>query len=235
MKFVIDSQILKKFPGLNLGLVVARDIKNSPNSGALSDMRAAEEAVRKTLELQTLADDPRIDAWRNAYSSFGSKPKTYKNSVEALLRRVLKGDELPDINTIVNIYNTASIRHVLPAGGDDLAGIEGDITLTFAKGGEQFTPLGRTDPESADEGEVIYRDDKKVLCRRWNWRECDQTKMTPETKNVSIVVEGLPPATKEGVQSVASELAETIKKYCGGEGETHILNSETPTIDLVFE
>ncbi|MBC8495606.1 hypothetical protein H8D36_05615 [archaeon] len=233
MQFVIDNSILAKFPEVKIGVLVAKNIDNSGSDAKLtSELRSVEEDVRSKLDVQTLVDNSKISDWRKAYSAFGSKPKTYKNSVEALIRRVLKGDELPDINKIVNIYNLISLKHILPAGGDDIDKVDGDVTLTIAKGGENFTLLGSLQEEVADEGEVIYQDNKEVLCRRWNWRECDKTKMTVETKNVCIVLEALESTTKEELSVALEELKEKVETFCKGETETFFLDKEKNKINF---
>ena len=66
--------------------------------------------------------------------------------------------------------------------------------------GAQHPELNSEETKNPKEGEVVYIDDKEVLCRRWNWRECDKSKMTEETTNVALVVEGLPPTSKEEVE-----------------------------------
>ncbi len=197
MKFKIDEKIFEKFPGLNLSLLVAKGIDNKGvNEEVMQLIREREQEIRKKYNTETLSQSPKIAEWRKAYSSFGAKPKKYKCSVESLYRMILGGVELRHINKIVDLYNYLSIKHLIPAGGDDVDKVEGDITLKFADGTEKFVPLNGTEVENPKEGEVIYQDDKDVLCRRWNWRECDKTKMMGETKNVSLVVEGLSPFTK---------------------------------------
>ena len=233
MKFVIDTSVVEKFPEVKIGLLVVRGLDNSgEHKEVLAHVRTIEQGVRGTLDVQTLADHPKIQDWRAAYSAFGAKPKTYKNSVEALLRRVLKGDTLPDINTVVNVYNSMSIKHILPAGGDDMDNIEGDLRLTIAAGGEPFTMLGSQEQEQVESGEVIYRDDTGVLCRRWNWRECDKTKMTAETKNVCLVLEGLQSTTQEELSLALEELKGLITTYCGGNAKTFILDKNTNEVKL---
>ena len=75
-------------------------------------------------------------------------------------------------------------------------------------------------------GEIVYTDSKDVLCRRWNWRECDKTKLTEKSRNVALVLEGIAPATTEDVKAAADELAELIVKYCGGRVEVFVLNQD---------
>ena len=90
---------------------------------------------------------------------------------------ILSGIELKSINNIVDIYNYVSIKHMTPMGGDDLDKVDGNITLKFAEGTEEFKELNSDEIKNPKQGEVVYCDDKEVLCRRWNWRECDKSKM----------------------------------------------------------
>ena len=130
-----------------------------------------------------------------------------------------------------------SIKHMIPMGGDDLDNIEGgiengNIILKIAEGNEAFVELNSEETKNPKQGEVVYCDDKEVLCRRWNWRECDKSKMTEQTKNVTLVVEGLPPVTKEEVENIINELAELVSKFCGGEISKFILNQENKEIEF---
>jgi DNA/RNA-binding domain of Phe-tRNA-synthetase-like protein len=233
MKFKVEPDIFERFPGLNIGIVVARQIDNHGESEEImSFILEKEEEIRRQHDKETLSQHPKIQAWRHAYSSFGAKPKKYKSSVESLYRMVLNGINLRHINKVVDIYNYVSVKHMVPIGGDDMAQVEGDIRLKFASGDESFTPLNSEETVTARQGEVVYMDSKDVLCRRWNWRECDKTKMTEETEDVVLVVEGLPPVTKEEVQEIIGELSRLVAEYCGGEKETFILDEENPEIEV---
>ncbi len=225
MKLRIDSQIFKTFPELNLGLIIARQIDNSGSADEITELvRKREKEIRENFNTETLSQEPKIESWRKAYSAFGAKPKKYKSSVESLYRMILKGIDLRPINKIVDIYNYISIKHLVPAGGDDTTKVDGDIVLRFARGDEPFTALNSDETETVKDGEVVYVDDKEVLCRRWNWRECDKTKMTEETRDVVLVVEGLPPVTKQEILGILDDFRQLVIKYCGGEEETVVLD-----------
>ena len=233
MKFKIDTRIFEKFPGLKIGVVTARNIDNHGFSDEIMQLiREKEREIRVNYDTETLSQHSKINSWRGAYSSFGAKPKKYKSSVESLYRMILKGLDLRHINKIVDLFNYISIKYMIPAGGDDMAKVDGDITLKFAVGDEPFTALNSKEKETAKEGEVVYTDSKEVLCRRWNWRECDKTKMTEETKDVILVVEALPPVTKEELDEVEEELNRLITKYCGGEIRTAILDDGKREIEV---
>ncbi len=225
MRFRIEKEIFEKFPDLNIGTLVARGIDNRDRAdeimGWIKDMQ---EEIRNKFDSETLSDVPKIKTWRKAYAAFGAKPKKHKSSVESLYRLILKGIDLRSINKIVDIYNFISIKHMIPLGGDDVSNIEGDIELKFANGDEHFTPLNSELTESVKPGEIVYIDERDVLCRRWNWRECDRTKMTEETSEVLLVAEGLPPVTRNEVTAVVEELDELVKMFCGGEIQTFILD-----------
>jgi DNA/RNA-binding domain of Phe-tRNA-synthetase-like protein len=225
MRFVIHEDIFEMFPDLLLGLLVARGIDNSGGeTEIIQEIQKLQTKIRDEYILGTLSQEPRIQAWRNAYSAFGSKPKKYQSSVESLYRMALKGLELRHINKVVDIYNAISLKHMIPVGGDDLDKVEGDITLRLAAGDEEFVPLNSDVSERVKPGEVIYADSKDVLCRRWNWRECDKTKMGTGTKDVVLVVEGLPPVGRAEMRLVIEELSELVKKFCSGEVRVQILD-----------
>lgn len=233
MNFKINSAIFEKFPSLNIGLVVVKGIENTgENDEIMSMVKNESEKIRAKFNTETLGENPKIEAWREAYRAFGAKPKKHKSSVENLYRMVLEGIELRHINKIVDLYNYISLKFMVPVGGDDIDKIDGDIELTFAKGDEPFTQLNTEEVTSPKEGEMIYRDNKEVLCRRWNYRECDKSKMTKDTKNVALVIEGLAPVTQEEVESISREFAELAEKHCGGETEAYILNKDKRELSL---
>jgi lysyl-tRNA synthetase class 2 len=227
MKFCVDDLIFDKFPELYLGVTIAKGIDNSDSPDKLWDLiRDRQKTIRGTMSSDTLSQYPRIATWRQAYSAFGAKPKKYKSSVESLYRMVLKGIDLRPINAIVDIYNYISLKHMVPLGGDDTSRIEGNIELRFAEEGERFQALNSEEVELTKYGEVIYADEIDVLCRRWNWRECDKTKMSEATKEAMLVVEGLPPVGRGDVETIAEELCRLVQTFCGGESRFEILHRE---------
>ncbi|OIN85142.1 MAG: hypothetical protein COY38_02835 [Candidatus Aenigmarchaeota archaeon CG_4_10_14_0_8_um_filter_37_24] len=227
MKFSVSKGVLEKFPELNIGIVIAKKINNEGESEeVMKFIREKENEIRKNFNSETLSQNQRIEIWREVYSSFGAKPKKYKCSVENLYRMILDGMRLKHINKVVDIYNYISIKYVVPVGGDDIDKVDGDIELKLANGNEIFRELNSEELKNPKLGEVVYVDEKEVLCRRWNWRECDKTKMTEDTKNLALVIEGLPPVTRDEIEKIISELGEMIKKFCGGEITAKILSKD---------
>ncbi len=215
LDFEIAPDLKSKFPSLRIGVLVIGGAENSVEDGGIASLLRAEEAeFRKKYLGKDLSAIKGIKSWREAYSAFGAKPKHYKSSIEALAKRVLKGEQLPSINPLVDLYNCISIKYVLPAGADDLSNVKGGIRLRFAKGGEHFKQIGAAETENAEKGEAIYADSEKVLCRRWNWRECDETKLTPKTKTAAVYLESL--NVDDSLGEAMLELASLIEEHLGG-------------------
>lgn len=235
MKFRIERQIFKDFDRPFIGVVIARSIDNTnSNPEIVSLIRKVEEKLREGLSGMEITEHPHIVPWREAYRKFGAKPRDYRCSAEALSRIVLKGVEIKNINDLVNLYNLISLKYILPVGAEDLDKMEGDLVLGFAKGDENYIPLGEEENDPPQKREVIYRDDLGVICRRWNWREGDRTKITKETKNAIVVVESLAPIDENLAKQATEELVELIQKYCGGRVNSYFLNENQREIQFDF-
>ncbi len=216
MKVRISEEVLELYPDLVLAVVVARSCDNLRVDEELGSLMVREQEISRQIFSETfaIAQHPAIAIWRDAYRKFGVG-SNYRSSVEALLRRSVKGDPLPRINTIVDCYNLVSLKYLLPTGGEDLAKIRGDLELVRARGDETFTPLGQTVEDPPDRGEVIYRDAQGCVCRRFNWREADRTKLTQATKHGLLIVESLPPKTDIDLKEAADALGKLLERFSG--------------------
>ncbi|MFA5836541.1 MAG: phenylalanine--tRNA ligase beta subunit-related protein [Bellilinea sp.] len=235
MKLVITDTIFDDFPELVLGVVILYNIDNSQNKAEITEiLRRAEATLSSKFGNIPVIEHPYIATWREAYRKFGAKPKDYPSSVENLTRRVLNGATIGHINNLVSLYNTISLRHILPVGGEDLDKIVGDVLLTRAGNDESAVfLLGEKESRAPHAGEIIYKDEVGAICRRWNWKEADRTKLTQETQNAFLVIETLPPVTRDTVETAIRELADFVKQYCGGTVSTAFLDKEHREINLI--
>ncbi len=235
MKLVITDTIFDEFPEFVLGVVILHNVDNSQNRAEISEMlRREESALPGKFSSMSVIEHPNIAAWREAYRKFGAKPKDYPSSVENLARRVLNGAMIGHINNLVSLYNTISLRHILPVGGEDLDKISGDVLLTRAGNDEPTVVLlGEKEARAPHAGEIIYKDEAGAICRRWNWKEADRTKLTPETKNAFLVIETLPPVSRDTAKTAIRELADSVKQYCGGSVSTALLDKDNREIKLI--
>ena len=232
--FRLATAVQEKFPSLHVGLLIVRgSLNTTPLPEIAMLLRAEESRIRaKFSDPEQLKIDPAIVAWQDLHRAFGSNPNKFPSSIHALLKRVVKGGELPAISPLVDLYNVISLRHAVPIGGEDLDACRGDIVLTFADGDESFVALGETENDPPSAGEVVYRDERGVLCRRFNWREASRTCLTNVTKNAVLVIEAIAPMMREDLEMVLTELSALVIKHCGGEVRTVILDAKQQACDL---
>lgn len=225
MKLMIDPDVIHLFPETKIGVLICRNLDNlTSNKEVFKKLLQMEDEVRNKYQLEEIIKLPKINDWREAYRIFGMPPSSFRPSVESLLRRILQNKQLPNINNIVNIYNLISIKYLLPIGGPDLSQVAGDIKLTQAHGVERFMMLGSKDFEVVKNGEIIYVDNEEVLCRAWNYRESEKTKITTNTKNVLLLLEGLDNTLESEIQDAMIELRTLLNQYCGGRFQEFILS-----------
>jgi DNA/RNA-binding domain of Phe-tRNA-synthetase-like protein len=232
-RFQLAEDFVALFPDALIGLVMVSGINNKTSgaeSAEILERQVAETAGR--LPDEDLAALPSIAPWRAAYAQFGVKPSKVRSSIENLLRSA-KSSRLRSINPLVDLYNSVSLAYQLPVGGEDLDQIEGDIVLTRAAGSEHFVPLGGTETEPPPPGAVIYRDDAGVICSCWNWREADRTKLTEETNRAVLVIEAIPPVTREELELALTALGNRITAHLGGGHRILILDRENREAELI--
>jgi DNA/RNA-binding domain of Phe-tRNA-synthetase-like protein len=198
-------------------LIAADGLVPGPSDEASDAILAAAEArARKWLAGARPEDLPQVACWREAFRGFGAKPQRTRPSVEALLRRLEPG--LPRIDRITDTYNAVSIACLLPVGGEDLARYRGPARLVRAAGDEDFDTVAAGQPavEHPDPGEVIWRDDLGVTCRRWNWRQCARTRVTGSTTAGLFILDGLAALGTDGLRAAAAELTGSLGRLSPG-------------------
>lgn len=234
MEFRVSSAVFDAHPDLLVGIIAATNIDNTGSYPELEIMlRNEEERVRSSFDAETFKEHPKLAALQEVHRSFGNNPNKFPPSIQALIKRVVKGGSLPIINPVVDAYNIISLRHVICAGAEDTDVCEGVIRLDYADGTEHFVPLGEAEEQPPVEGELLYKDDKGVICRKLNWREADRTKITNETKNAVLVLEAFPPCEKEELEAAVIELQQLLVEKTGCNAPSVILSKENPTCDLV--
>ncbi len=230
----IADEIFVDHPDVLLGVVIAHNIDNSVDNPEIATLlRTEEAALPAKMGAGPVSQHPKIAPWREAYRKFGAKPKKYTSSIENLTKRVLKGHEVGHINNLVALYNVVSLKHVVPVGGENLDAVEGDVILRVAGEEEPAVQmLGESDARPPYPREIIYADNVGAICRRWNWKEADRTKLTHDTKNAFLVIEAIPPFSRAELNAAVDELATLVKTYCGGNVTHAILDADTPCIQL---
>ncbi len=230
-KIIIGRDIFNQFPSFKRGIIIVSEIGNAPGNKRIKKLLNKEIEEKMG---QNLVEHELVKAWDEVHLKFGSNPNQFLPSIKSLLKRITQGGGLPFINSVVALFNYISIKYLLPCGGDDVERIEGNLRLGLAKGNEIFIPLGTQDKENPEPNEVIYFDDKtlNVMCRKWNWRNGDFTKLTEETKKIVINLDGIDPAPSSLIERARDELANLLTEQCQAKATTDLLDKDKPEVEI---
>jgi DNA/RNA-binding domain of Phe-tRNA-synthetase-like protein len=204
-----SQEVSYRFPELAVCIGTITDIHNEKENERIEQLReAVYQEVKTKHNIETLKDNPTVRAFRDFYWKLGVDPTKTRPSGEALLRRLLHGDELPRISAVVDAYNLASTKTILPISGFDVDLLNQPFHVRFAKNGETFTGIGMDKPITLTEQMLVLADQKQVLCI-YPYRDTDLTKITMQTRNAMIIVYGVPGIDEQ----VLKEAAETTLDY----------------------
>lgn len=213
----IEQDVLELRPDYRAMLIVidglTPDTAAGKGTSGVDDLVQKAEAHARELIAETAVTElAHIAAWREAYRAFGAKPQRTRNSLEALTRRAEKG--LPRINAFTDTYNSISVLHQIPFGGEDFSHYQGPARLIRAKGDEPFdtTSDGESVIEYPEPGEVAWCDSVGVTCRRWNWRQGTRTSLMDDTTTALFILDALGPVTDDDLIAASEELTDALSE-----------------------
>ena len=234
-KIICREDFWELFPDCKIGIVVCSGITNvyrGDETQYETMIRESEEKALTYLTESNFSDNRVIKVWRDAYTKFKTK-KGARCSIEALLKRISKENHLGTINPIVDIYNSVSLSHAMPCGGEDIDRMEGNLLLTRADGDEPFYVIGSDENQPPFPGELVYKDDRGAVCRCWTWREAKRTMLTEETKNAMLCCELIDLQRWEDFLDVLECLKRETEEKLGGKAQIKILDIEHREAELL--
>lgn len=194
-----------------------KDVKIDQHNNDLEAYKNQELGKIKTLWIgKNLEEDDVLKGFRNLHEKVGRSNRKYIASPESLISFLLVKNRLPNINTLVDIYNLTSCQSKLAFGAHDVSKIAGGITLKLTTGSENFTPLGKNESETIQAGEYGYVDENNQIICRLEVLQGDSTKITTNTHDVFMLAQGNANVDPEYVKSSLRQACEIILKYCGG-------------------
>lgn len=212
-------EVSRRFPEIYLVAGIIRNSQVERENLKIAELkRAVYEEVRAKYNVEALKDNPVIRAYRDFYWKLGIDPTKIRPSGEALLRRVLRGNELPTINTAADAYNLASMKTMVPISGFDLDRINPPLNVRFAQNGESFFGIGMDKPVVLTQKMLVLADMMRIVCI-YPYRDSEHTKITEKTRNIIIVGYGAPGVERQNVTEAVEMALTYIKTVSGGEIE----------------
>lgn len=214
-RIVISSEVKAKFPDLSLATAMVKGVKVEKTLSPITEFIVKTvKNLRGRFTMDSIRNNSIVRAYRDFYWRLGVDPTKQRPASEALLRRVVKGLNLPSINNVVDACNLASIETLVPIGLYDYDKIEGGLTLRFARNGEVFKPIGGRD-EVLTSNQIVLADNVKIL-HVYPFRDSRDTMITESTRNVLIVSCGAPKVPIELTIEAAVKTSRYIQLFAGG-------------------
>jgi arginyl-tRNA synthetase len=235
MKFKIDKNVFDKFPDLVVAIPIIYGFDNNKSKTESEKiLRDAEDNLRNKFTLESLIADNRARKYMDCFVKFGCDPDIFTPAHIALSKRVIENGQIPSINPMVNLYNAFSITNMTPFGGEDLDKVCGDFKLFFAEGGEKWYPIGSKKSKPAVEGELVWGDELNLSTRSLNWRQCERTKLTSNSKNGYFVMDGFRGVNDDLIKKAANEFLKQATEMFGGESEILWLDAKNMEVEISF-
>lgn len=192
LRVLIEPAIRASYPALQVRVLRAKGKLSMSLDESRTQIDAACEALRASdISIDHLSEHEVVAAWRNAYRAFGASPSKFKSSIEALMRRALKGGSLATPIALVNLYNAASLRHLTPLGAYDVSLLPaGPIELRYSRPTDTFAPLGGEAKDfPLSTRTVVYASENRVLCWGFNCRDARDAALREATEELVVFAE----------------------------------------------
>ena len=216
MNIIVSEEISCACP-VFVGACVDALVVNTPYCAALwEEIHALEDQLRRELTTESLKEQPSIAATRRVYKACGKDPSRYRPASEQLIRRMLQGKELYQIDTLVDLVNLASIAYGYSIGGFDADKFVGpELVLGVGKEGEPYEGIGRGPLNIA--GLPVYRDAQGGVGTPTSDHE--RTKMTLGTTHLVVLINGYD-GNEERVRANAEYIQKLLIDYAQSDGGT---------------
>lgn len=206
MQFSIDSAIDGAL------LVSEITFKNNAHSDKLWRERLDPliDSIAKTDTLETLRDDPEIQATKAGYKHVGKDPSRYRPSSDSLWRRVIKGKGLYAVNTLVDLNNDLSLRLHFPLGSYDLDQLVAPLKYTVAPAGATYPGIGKAAIDLANS--LVLKDAKGFF----GSPTADSTRamITEDTTHALVVVYAFGEFDTQQIQAAVADSCKTYLDDC---------------------
>jgi DNA/RNA-binding domain of Phe-tRNA-synthetase-like protein len=212
----IKYTLKKKFPGLDAQIIQFKSVKIQKKNPELEKFKKQiEREIKAEWRLNDLREHPIFRAYRDFFWKLNIDPTKIRPSAEALIRRILRGKSIPQINTWVDSYNLASMKTAIPIASFDADLLEGNLLMRKADEGEEFLGIGMKKPLTLKGGEVVVEDNNRLIAI-YPYRDADYSKVTLTTQNVLMLMCGAPTISKKYLNEASEASRKIVTQFCGG-------------------
>ena len=213
MRLQLADNVRTRIPGVTFGMVTIHGVTvRERDEGLWQQVEAVGRQQAQDYALDKLSESTQIAAVRGLQKSFGFDPTRYRPSSEALLRRVLKGQGIYQINTAVDVNNWCSLEFLLPMCIYDLRNVQGQVVVRVGEPGEEYPGIGRQVFSIANK--VIIADEQGVMGSTVS--DSERTKVTTETTDILLAIYAPVGREPRIIQEYAALAGQRMVDYNGG-------------------
>src|SRR5947207_11359328 len=225
MQLQLDEKLKTRIPGITFGMVTIHGVTVRKSDKRLStQVEILSQRVASEFSLNRLSENEQIAAVRGLQKSFGFDPARYRSSSESLLRRVLKGQGLYQINTAVDVNNLCSLEFLLPMCSYDLHNVKGQVRVRIGEPGEEYPGIGRQVFQA--ENKVIIADDSGIMGSTVS--DSERTKVSTETTDILLAIYAPANMDPRIIERYATLAGQRIVEFNGGQARD--ISAQTVTI-----
>ena len=219
MEIIVSNEIENVCPNF-IGACVEAKVKNSQYCQDLwNEINTLGKEFKNKLTIETLKEISGIAATRRIYRICGKDPSRYRPAAEALIRRILQGKTLYQIDTLVDLINLASMKYGYSLGGFDADKFVGNtLELGVGKEGEPYEGIGRGMINI--QGLPVYRDGIGGVGTPTSDNE--RTKITINTNHLLVLINGYD-GSEALVRQNAEFVQQLIKRFCESDGGSYFI------------
>lgn len=223
-----SKEAATRFPNLLVSNGVMHDVNVERQTREIDALKKSIlTKMRQNYKVELLKNDATVRAYRDLYWSLGIDPTKTRPSGEALLRRILHGNDVPTISNVVDAYNLASLETIIPLSGFDIDKVELPLEIRLSEEKDEFKGIGMSESAKLRKKVLLVADKRQILCV-YPYRDADATKITEKTRNVLIIGYGAPGITQKQLVDTVEKALDYIEKVAGGVKETVNVFPSTP-------
>ena len=227
----INPNLFEKQSDLLIGVVAAEGLDNITENKEIVDFLNSAVAQQMQFITGKVVKELKIfEPYHNAMRNFGISLSRFQMSVEALLKRMQKGDSVPSISPVVDLANAVSLKHLVPIGTHDIDSLIDDIEIRHVKDDDIFE--GGEDSSGYDKDEVVYASGNSIRTRRWIWRQMPAGRINQSAKNLVFPVDGFT-SNKETILAARDDLASLLKQHFNCNVRVGYIDKESPAFKIL--
>lgn len=209
LPITINPEMKALWPDAVLGCIQCRvKVKDSPAELLEEIEEFGRELQAKIEKVPDIPKREKIADTRSAYKAFGKEPSRYRNSAEAMCRRIIQGKGLYHINNVVECNNLFSIRTGYSLGAYDVTKIKGAVTWMVAPEGTCYQGIGKD--QINVEFLPVFTDDRGPFGNPTS--DSTRTRITENAEEILMVIFGFSGA--DGMEKDLSDLVKLLETYC---------------------